>query len=206
MRIDKVILRAAISTLLAIIVLFGVMLFALCYLFPSTMMNLTYDLGMDGASITCAKRSYERSNEVYYIAFATETAILSSDYEEIASCGKRLVEDDGQAFERYCQAKTAEMPDSFVGAYDQYIYGQICVAEYRLGEKEKAVEDAFEYLHGGFPVNNGAVALLFTAISQNDTQTVSQIKQKMQTLQTESFSNEDKAFLLSTMQALTENE
>ena len=159
MRIDKVILRATISTLLAIIVLFGVMLFALCYVFPSTMMNIAYDLGMDSASITCAKRSYERSGEIYYIAFATETAILSGDYEEIATCGKSLIEDDNDAFTQYCQEKTISMSDTVVGNYEQYIYGQICVAEYRLGSKDKAVEDAFAYLQGGLTYEHAKVAL-----------------------------------------------
>lgn len=206
MRIDKVILRAAMSTLLAIVVLFGVMIFALCYLFPSTMMNITYDLGMDCASITCAKRSYNRSGEVYYIAFATETAIVSGDYEEIADCGKHLIEDDGQAFEKYCQEKTAELSGSFVGDYEQYIYGQICVAEYSLGDKDKAIEDAFLYLQGAFPVNNGAVALLLTAIAQNDAETVLQIQQRMQTIEQSGLSAQDKAYFLSTMQAIGNNE
>ncbi len=205
MRIDKVILRAAISTLLAVVVLFGVMIFALSYFFPRTMMNITYDLGMDGASITCAKRSYNRSGEVYYIAFATETAILSSDYEEIADCGKHLIEDDGQAFEKYCQEKTEKMSESFVGDYEQYIYGQICIAEYSLGNKNEAIEDAFLYLQGAFPANNGAVALLLTAIAQNDAETVSQIQQKMQTVQQSVLSAEDKAYFLSMMQVLNEN-
>ena len=104
MRVDKVILRAALSSLAAVATLIGIMIFALCYLFPATMMNLTYDMGMDNASITCAKRSYHRTDEIYYIAFATEVAIVAENDAQIADCGKRLVEDNGQAFQEYCQA------------------------------------------------------------------------------------------------------
>ena len=52
MSVDKVILRAALSTLAAILILFAFMILSLTYIFPSTMMGITYDLGMDGASIT----------------------------------------------------------------------------------------------------------------------------------------------------------
>jgi hypothetical protein len=205
MRVDKVILQATLSTLAAIAVLFGMMIFALCYIFPATMMNITYDLGMDGASITCAKRSYERTDEVYYIAFATELAILSENDEQIAECGKLLIGEDQKAFETYCNKQNEKIADTVSGTYDQYIYGQVCIAEYRMGDKEQAVNDAFSYLNGGFPVNNGAVALLFTALAQNDTQTVNEIKNKMDGLQTSAFSSAEKAYYQSTRQALETN-
>ena len=56
------------------------------------------------------------------------------------------------------------------------MFGQICAAEYRLGDKAQALEDAFAYLQGAFPVNNSVVTLLFTAVQENDAQTVEQIQ------------------------------
>ena len=46
---DKVILKAVFSTLMAIIVLCGVMTAALVFIYPSTMMGLAYDVGLDNA-------------------------------------------------------------------------------------------------------------------------------------------------------------
>ena len=194
MRVDKVILRAALSSLAAVVILIGVMIFSLCYLFPATMMNITYDLGMDNASITCAKRSYNRTEQVYYIAFATEVAIVSENSEQIAECGKKFVGDNEQLFVEYCNEKNQSMSQGVNGTYEQYIFGQICAAEYKLGDTSQAISDAFAYLHGAFPVNNSVVTLLFTAMHENDTQTVNEIVQELSSLQLDGFSKADLAY------------
>ena len=94
MRVDKVIARAALSTVAAILLLCAMMIATLCLAFPQTVMKLTYDLGMDGASVKFATIAYERSeNNVYYIAYATEVAIGAEDYENVRSCGKTFVQD-----------------------------------------------------------------------------------------------------------------
>ncbi len=181
MRVDKVVLRAALSTVAAIVVLFGFMIFTLSYVYPSTMMNITYDLGMENASITCAKRSYKRSGEVYYIAFATETAIIEENYEQIATCGTLFAEDE--EFFAYCKLRNDELGAILDGSYEQYVYGQVCIAEYKLGDKEKAVDDAFGYLGNTFPKNNAVEAVLVTAIGERDGAVIEKIKGKMASLQ-----------------------
>ena len=181
MRVDNVVLRAALSTVAAIVVLFGFMIFTLSYVYPSTMMNIAYDLGMENASITCAKRSYKRSGEVYYIAFATETAIVEEDYEQIAQCGALFVEDE--EFLQYCKLRGEALGTSLNGSYEQYVYGQVCVAEYKLGDKEKAIDDAFAYLGNTFPKNNAVDAVLVAAISERDEAAIENIKGKMASLQ-----------------------
>jgi hypothetical protein len=191
MRVDKVILRAALSSFAAIATLIGIMIFVLVYLFPATMMNITYDMGFDNASIACAKRSYHRTDEIYYIAFATEVAIVAENAEQITACGKQLVGDNGQAFQEYCQEQNGNLSQTVRGTYDQFIFGQICLAEYNLGDKEQAINDAFSYLNGGFPLNNSVIALLFTAIEGNDSQTVQTITSKLSTLDSSAFSLQD---------------
>ena len=85
MRVDKVILRAFLSTFTAIILLLAFMLVALIGLYPSTMMEITYDLGMDASSIRYAERAYDWSKDEYFIANAMEMAIGLKDYEKISS-------------------------------------------------------------------------------------------------------------------------
>ena len=197
-------MRAAISSFSAIVCLIGILIFVLAYLFPATMMNITYDLGMDGASIACAKRSYDRTEQVYYIAFATEVAIVSENSEQITECGKRFVEDDSQAFTSYCTTKNQTLSQELAGTYEQYVFGQICVAEYRLGEKTQAIDDAFAYLHGGFPVNNSVITLLFTAMQEGDTQTVQTVKEKLNEIQTGDFTETDRAYFNEMLAVLSE--
>ena len=53
MRTDRVILRSFLTTLLAIALLFGTMLLVLCFIFPASMMEITYDLGMNEFCLVC---------------------------------------------------------------------------------------------------------------------------------------------------------
>ena len=181
MGVDKVVLRAFLSTLLAMAILFAFMLLALIGLYPQTMMEITYGLGMESPSIWFAEQSYQRSDDVYYIAYATEVAIEQSDYAKIDSCGERFINDDG--FQSYCAAKNAKLPDEISSTYEQYIYGQLCTAKYERGKSDEAIEYAFELTGTAFPKNNAVVALLVTAMKEGDIQTAEKIKGKMEQMQ-----------------------
>ena len=185
MRMDKVIVRAIVSTLLAICALVAFMILALAFIFPSTMMKITYDLGMDGASVRNAKRAYKYSGEVSYIAYATEVAIVDDDFEKIGECGKLFISDEN--FDKYCSERNQNLPEGVEGAYEQYVYGQVCVAEYKLGNKENAVTIAFSGVEESFPKNNAVIALLLTAVSAGDNDTKNTIYYEMsqKTLSTE---------------------
>ncbi len=188
MRLDKVIVRAVLSTLSAILVLFGCMLLALCFLYPSTMMNITYDLGMDKASVKYATRAYNRSNEVYYIAFATETAIGADLDEKIEECGLVFVKDSD--FAQYCAERDAKM--GLGEGYQQYIYGQVSLAQYRQGEKDEAVDTAFGALaNNTFPKNNAVQGLALTVLMNGDKAVADTIKEKMMNIES-GLSGEDK--------------
>lgn len=170
MGVDKVILRAVLSTLAAVALLIVFLLVALVGFYPSTMMEITYKLGMDSQSIRFAERAYKRSGDVYYIAYATEVAIGIDCYGKIDACGEKFIADE--EFLEYCQAEN--------GAYEQYIYGQVCVAKYEEEKADEAVMRAFELIgQNAFPKHNAVVAVLVTALSENDTQTVEKIKGKM---------------------------
>lgn len=195
MRLDKVIVRAILSTLAAMLALFAFMILALTFIYPSTMMEITYNLGMDGASLRCAARAYDYTDNVYYIAYATEVAIGAEDYAEIVECGSKLIHDDEERFQAYCEVRNATLPDGATGTYEQYVYGQVCAAKYRLGEKQAAVEEAFGYLEPStFPQNNPAAAVLLVALEQEGKsgETVAMIKEKMNGIA--NISDEDKAY------------
>ena len=83
MRADKVILRAFLSTLIAIAALMAFLLITLLCVYPSTMMEITYDLGMNQSSVRNATRAYNRTDDIYYIAYATDVAIESDDYKKL---------------------------------------------------------------------------------------------------------------------------
>jgi hypothetical protein len=194
MRIDKVILRAALTTLASIAALCAVMILALCLVFPSTMMQMTYELGMNGASISFAQTAYDRTDNIHYIAFATEVAILDGDMQGVVTCGNKLLSDN--EFESYCQNRNQNKPQNAKGTYQQYFYGQVCAAEYNtatsIGVKMNAVDKAYASLgEDAFPENNALAAVLLAALHKQDTQTIEKIKGKMNEIDKNALSPED---------------
>jgi len=169
MRGDKVILKAVLSTLAAIVALIVLLFSALAIFFPSTMMSFTYKLGMEDASIHFAERAYDRSKEIYFSAFATEVAIGVGDLEEIDVCGEKFIKD--KKFATYCEEKDQSFNVS-AGSYSRYIYGQVCVAKYQRGKAEKAVARAVELNGTSFVEGNPITAVLHAAIRKQDTSTV----------------------------------
>ena len=173
MNFDKVILRAVWSTLAAIGILLAFVVVGLCAFFPSTSMQITYDMGMENSCIHFAERAYNGSHEIYYIAYATEVAIEDDKTDKIVVCGERFIQDEN--FEEYCDLKGEN--------YKQFIYGQVCVSKYDKGEKEESVALAVASLEGGFPEGNALVAVLLSALQAEDSDTVALIKQELVKLQ-----------------------
>ncbi len=173
MGVDKVILRACLSTLAAVAALLLFMFVALCAFFPSTMMVVAYDMGMEGTSVRFAERAYKNNGDVYYIAYATEVAIEDKARGKIVSCGEKLIKDE--EFAVYCEQKGEE--------YERLIYRQVCVSKYEQGDGEGAVQLAYDSLKGGFAEDNALVAVLMKAISRTDLTVVAWGVEKMEGLQ-----------------------
>ncbi len=178
MRGDKIILKAVLSTLAAIAALFLLLFSALAIFFPSTMMKFTYDLGMEDASLHFAERAYERSDEIYFVAFATEVAIVAEDFKEIDVYGEKFIKD--KKFSEYCEEKD-EAFNAQSGSYRRYVYGQICVAKYKKGKAEKAIARAVELNGGTFVEGNPISAVLHVALQKQDKTTVQEILNVLKT-------------------------
>ena len=201
MRLEKLVRDAVLGTLAAVIGLLIFMLSALCVFFPSTMMEMTYDFGMDEMSIRFAKRAYKSTNEITYIAHATEVAVELDDEAEIFYCAEQFIADD--QFEEYCVNRNKEFSKEIRGTYEQYVYGQLCVAMYELGNRTEAVERAFALLSDGFPQNNVVAAVAITALRVGDVEITQQIRVKIEQVQVEGLSEIDRAYydgLLALMQ------
>lgn len=175
MSVDKVIIRAFLSTLAAVAALLVFMVLSLCIAFPATMMKITYHLGMENSSIHFAERAYKGNEDIYFISYATEVAIVEGKQDKIISCGQKFITNED--FDTFCKNKDED--------YGQYIRGEICVAKYQSGDKENAVSDAFAALEGSFPQKNAVISLMLAAIEGNDKETVSKIVDKLNGLTVE---------------------
>ena len=202
MRTDRVILRSILTTLLSIIVMFGIMLGALCWLFPSAMTKITHDLGMDKASLRYATRTYKRTGDVTYAAFAFDSAISLKELVEIEENGLLFIADD--EFLSYCKlldkeiatnSETVKENQRITMPYEQYVYGQVTMAQYLQGKKADAIATALASIQNRFPRNNAAALLYITASKGGDTEIAVTLKTKMQELRVSELTEEDRAYL-----------
>lgn len=200
MQLDKVILKAVGSTLAAIFVLLVAMFAACTLFFPSTMMYLTYNLGMEESAVKFAERAYRQNGGVYYIACATEIAIGENDFAAIEKCGEKLIKD--RNFKEYCARMDEATADDgdILGSYAQYIYGHTYSAKYKNGKTGEALEAAFGVCQTGFPRNNAVVALTVVVLRAEDQTSAAEIERRLETIRTEqatALSGDDAAYLQS---------
>ncbi len=185
MGVDKIILRAFLSTLAAIFVLIAFMFLTLIAFFPSTMMELSYDMGMESSSIRYAERAYRSSEDVYYIAYATEVAIEEQAQEKIRTCGEELI--SHADFAAYCAQKGEGEEE-----YKNFLFGQVCLSKYAAGDVDGAIALAISTLgEGRFARGNAVVALLIQALEKEDVETQNKLAQAMENL---SVAAEDQAY------------
>ena len=195
MRADRVIVRTIFTTFLSVVMLFGAMLLMLYLLFPGTLMGITYDLGMERSSMNNARRAYNRTNDVYYIATAFETATEIEDLARVEEYGQLLIKDN--EFATYCEHRNSKIDKDEVSiTYEHYVYGQVVMAKYSNGKTGDAIDTAFWSVDSGFPKNNAMVILYLTALKTGDAQTFETVKAKMDSIYaTMEDGNADKAYL-----------
>ena len=162
MRLNKIILKAFLQTLAAALLLMGISLGVVCLAFPQTMMDVTYSMGMDEASVHFALTSYERFGTVDYILHGADTALEAELYAEAEECLEKLIADDD--FAATCEAlDAANAAAGKPTGYRAYYYRQICLAKYEIGKKTEAVDRAVGLLDGKFEEGNPLVAVVAAA-------------------------------------------
>ena len=162
MRLDKIIVKAFLKTLTAALVLLIILFGVLAVAFPHTMMDLTYSLGMDKASVSFSLTSYERFHRVDYIAMGADTALAAGMHEQANECLELLIADEG--FDDFCNARNENLPDQAKGTtYQAYYFRQLCLAKYLMGDGNAAIERAVQLMDGTFVSGNPLVAVLAQA-------------------------------------------
>ena len=133
------------------------------------MMNVTYDLGMDSASVYFAKSAYRQNGDVSYIAFATETCIGADDDGGTVECAELLMKDD--KFFSYAQSKDEKLNVSY-GSYKKFVCTNYALACYDVNDKEKAITFVKSVSGTAYAADEPLVALFVYAIGKEDGETV----------------------------------
>ena len=176
MRVDKVILKAALSTLAAIAILLSVMAAACFAFFPATVMEISYNVGWTETAVENAERAYKQSGDVSFLAFAFEVSVSNGDDKSTEKYGLKLIAHED--FASYCTAED-ENVGAIAGGYASYVHGKTYAAMYRNGKTQQAVDLAFEQVQTSFVRNNPVVRVLLSALQKNDMRAGALIHQRL---------------------------
>lgn len=189
--VNKIIWKSILATLVATLLLCSAAVFACVCFFPPTVMELSYNVGWDRTAMRYAEKSYERFGESYYAAFAMEIAVSEGMDEETEKYAAALV--DCKDFNEFCV--NGGISGEGFGTYRQYAYSTLCLAKYRLGKGEEAVEIAAESLNGKFPPNNSLAAVYLYALKDGETGVAEKAKEKLSAIDEAKLSEADRAYL-----------
>ncbi len=165
----KLVLKTALITLGAVVVLGALLLVILGFAAPKVMMNFTASMGMESISGNFAYSEYERSGDLDCLARSFLIAEVHGDDETALSRWNVLYENEG--FSAHCESVSPE-GDIPAYSYRDYLTGSAAKVMYRLSstdeEKSSALAFALSETQASFPQGNPIVALSAEAFRQDD--------------------------------------
>jgi len=149
------VLKTALITLavtLGVIVIsvVGCMLF-----FPSVVSDITYNMGMYGASAEYAEKAFVKDGSDVSLHTLMDRAILAGNDELVVEYGDEFV--DGEYFKNEITAENAD-----------YYLGSLAVSQYKTGEGEAALETVIFSAVKSFRVHNPTENLMRAVIENDD--------------------------------------
>lgn len=166
---SKVILRTALKTLLAVIIVIIIGFTVLSLGFPKLMASFLEDGGNYSFAAGYASLSYSYSGDVGDLARCVHDYMAAENDEKVAEFGAKLVKHE--KFSDYCDSETERLSAYYDKKFDyrQYICGKIAATKYRLGDNfgtMTIIESAMD--HVNFPANNALVQLVLMVQERND--------------------------------------
>ncbi len=189
----KTIIRTALLTLGATLILaiavFGIMSFC----FPYVMMDFTASLGLESLSGDYAYQEYERSGDLNCLARAF---VISAEKKNDRSADERFTtlygEENSQRrkeFEAYCDSykvDSSETADAGMGEISMrdYLFGLASSVKYRLAKTSRAQQEACAFAIDrtatSFPKGNPVIYLAVEAAGAEDGDFCKMLLEKMQ--------------------------
>ncbi len=169
--LGKLIAKTAAITFACIIVV-ALVLFGIFSLFvPSVMVSLTDSLGMTGACAYYSVAQYEKSGDVADLADAVSRSYEAGHYDAAAEYGALLRKHPSYA--DYCAARDAETDftgplGGLLGTADQFFAGITAESQYRCGDKDAALETAFDSIGDSFDDADAVTYLAGVAVEAQD--------------------------------------
>lgn len=142
---NRAIVKAAVTTVLALIVAGLVAIAVLNYGFPQHMATACERLGSYGEAAKYASRRYEKTGDLNDLVRVVEDSIYADRSDFIIEYGEELIA--SESFGEICAERDEDYKNTgygvYTASYKQYISGNVAAAYYAVGETDKAVELAF---------------------------------------------------------------
>ena len=180
----KTILRTALLTLGATLVIAIAVFGIVSFCFPYVMMDFTASLGLESLSGDYAYQEYERSGSIDCLA---RSFVIAAERKNDKAADARftvLYEEERDKFEEYCAsfvADTAETGIEEVSMRD-YLLGLACRVKYRLQNSswDEVCDFAINNTKESFPQGNPVVYLAVEARGAGDASFCAKLLAKMQ--------------------------
>ncbi|MBO7377798.1 MAG: hypothetical protein J6U35_02870 [Clostridia bacterium] len=138
---------------------------AILLFFPSAAGKLTFGMGSYGASANYALKAYEKNPTDENLKTLVERSILAGKYELTVEYAPKYL--DCGSFEAFAKKEDGKSETDKTGSYYCYVTGSYAVAEYRLGNVERAL-DASALYTGEYVKFNATEYLMEAAIEGQD--------------------------------------
>lgn len=171
MKTSKVILKTALKTLLAVVIVIIIGFAVLSLGFPKLMASFLEDGGNYSFAAGYMSLSYSYSNDVADLARCVHDYISADKDEKVSQFGDKLVAHE--KFLEYCDSESERLTAYYGGEkpfdYRQYICGKIAAAKYRLGDNFGTMQIIYSAMDGvNFPANNAFVQLVLMVQERKD--------------------------------------
>lgn len=172
----KVIVKTALKTLLAAIIILVLAFAGLSLGYPSGMASFFERCGWYSFAKGYASLSYTYSGNIEDLARCFNDGVMANDDGSTVKFGGELIEKDG--FDGLCERETERLGIN----YRHFVYGNVSCAKYRRGDKNGALDTAVKAFadKNSFPVNNALTQLAGTA--RGDATTLKLIKAEMESI------------------------
>ncbi len=164
----KLILKTALITFAAALVVVAAV-FGICSLAaPATMSRFTASIGLDGLSGDYAYSAYQSTGDIEHLAYSAEVAAARGD----ASTVKKYEElFNHEGFSAYCEKRNALVEEGlkkYVSDYGQFSYGNYACALLQAGEGDKAITAVVDYCKAPLSERNALAVLAGEGMNRGD--------------------------------------
>ncbi len=176
----KLYVKTTIFTILCLAFISLLSFFTLSTCFPSVLSNVAFNVGNKNTCLKYSEKQYEKTNSISDLDTLVYRCVWAENDSKTIKYANEML--NHPEFENYSQNKGS--------GYTNYVAGIYCNALYENGQKDVAINTAFQYLGKEFITPNPVSSLCYLAYKDKDLLSLESILTKLDGVeQTQSITN-----------------